>query len=150
MEANQNKWPITDERHSTSMTNMHRTTARLKSLLWLGVVPGGRQQQQLLAAFSEISSEPEDPTASVLLLRRQEKKENGGWQDMQIVPPPKERERSFPPAECERVLPLSHTHTHTHTHNRGLLNGTLSLDTYWSACTHKPHNHINTYINSRK
>lgn len=24
---------------------------------------------------------------------------------------PKEKERSFPPAECERVLPLSHTHS---------------------------------------
>lgn len=75
--------------------------------LWLGVVPGGRQQ--LWAAFSPISSELEELAASVLLLRRQEKKENGGWQDMQILPPPKERERSFPPAECERVLPLSHT-----------------------------------------
>lgn len=75
-------------------------------------MPGGRQQ--LWAELLLISSELEDPAASVQLLRRQEKKENGGWQDMQIVLPPKERERSFPPAECERVLPLSHTHTHIH------------------------------------
>lgn len=68
-------------------------------------MPGGRQQ--LWAEFSLISSELEDPAASVLILRRREKKENGGWQDMQIVPPPKERQRSFPSAGSERELPLS-------------------------------------------
>lgn len=37
------------------------------------------------------------------------KKENGGWQDMQIVAPPKEKEKSFPASECEWVLPLSYS-----------------------------------------
>lgn len=47
---------------------------------------------------------------SLLLPGGSEKKEDRGWQDMQMSLP-KEKERSFPPAECERLLPLSHTHT---------------------------------------
>lgn len=59
---------------------------------------------------------------------------------MQIVAPPKERERSFPPAECERVLPLSHSHS--------TLNGTLSFDAHWPACTQKPTQTLKIHANA--
>lgn len=66
------------------------------------------------------------------------KKENGGRQDMQMVLPPKERERSFPPsAECERVLPPLPD---------WLWMG-LFLLTIWPECTCNPHkcsNALNT------
>lgn len=129
------------------MTNMCRATTRLKSLLYSVHICASvlclEAGCSFGLSFCWFSSELEDPAASVQLLRRQEKKKNGGWQDMQIVPPPKERERSFPPAECERVLPLSHTHTHTHR----TLNRTLSFDTHWLASTHNPPNHTNVCIN---
>lgn len=52
---------------------------------------------------------------------------------MQITAPPKkrkERERSFPPAECERVAPPLSL----------ILNGTLSFGIDWPPCAH---NHTN-------
>ncbi len=106
--------------------------------LWLSAAPGGRQQ--LWAEFSLISSELEDSAASALILRRQEKKENGGRQDMQITPPPKERERSFPPAEYEKECSPSPSPHST-------LNGTLSFDTHWPPRTHHPHN--NTHVETQ-
>lgn len=101
--------------------------------LWLAAEPGGGRRRGFGAAFFTGF-----PSASVLPLRRRQKKENGGWQDMQIAAPPKEKEKSFPPGECERVLPLSHSHR--------TLNGTLSLDTHWPASTRNTHNHTNEFM----
>lgn len=78
---------------------------------------------------------------------------------MQIVEPPKERERSFPPAECERVLPLFplsqdfewepflliHTRPRTLVHNRTnsqissfLFKYLTCSQTLWSAAASEP------------
>lgn len=64
------------------------------SPLWLDVVPGGRRQ----APSSVFDS---------LCLSGCRKTENGACRGMQILPPPKQRKRRFPLAECEGFFSFS-------------------------------------------